>query len=153
MGNKKIEKTFVDGEYLRKEIRKAGYSIKRLSENTSRSDRQIREYLKNNSIPIKVLDEIFAIIHPRNKTIWVRLGVTVPVSEEELYEMMDAVYNPETGLCWDYDCTDDQSIDFLKRAVADGESYIPYNCFYEHLKWFRERKAHLDAANSEKSVQ
>lgn len=96
-----------------------------------------------------------------NKTLWMRLGVTVPVTEDELFQIMEqshsdhvwnsgkwAVYN---GMV-DYDLREEEAKKFLKRAEIDGESYIPDCSFDEHLEWWlKEReKRGLDDQEDEK---
>lgn len=88
-----------------------------------------------------------------SKKIWIRLGVTVPVTEDELFDIMEEAhrsYSERMGphpsradRLDDYDLTEEESAKFLKRAVADGESYIPDVCFDAHIDWWlkeRERR-------------
>lgn len=64
-------------------------------------------------------------------TVWMRLGVTVPVTDEELaYLLRESIDNSYTKHSFDdVDLEEDVAEMFLRRAVADGESYIPGCCF------------------------
>jgi len=85
-----------------------------------------------------------------DKKIWMRLGVTVSLTEDELFEIMEEVhrsYNDRMDLhpsradgMDDYDLTEKEAAEFLKRAVADGESYIPEVCFDEHIEWWKKER-------------
>lgn len=93
------------------------------------------------------------------KRIWMRLGVTVPLTEDELFEIMEenhlecvealGKYAREDKM-YDYDLSEEQAAKFLKRAVADGESYIPEVCFDEHIKWWKKERERRLKSNEEK---
>lgn len=90
------------------------------------------------------------------KKIWMRLGVTVPVTDDELFAIMAVAHlscferTGQTDRMDDYEMSEDEAEEFLKRAVADGESYIPEVCFDEHIEWWKkERERRL--ANAEKT--
>lgn len=94
------------------------------------------------------------------KKIWMRLGVTVPVTDDELFAIMEEAHRsvsdrfagcpPRADSMDDYDMSEEEAEEFLKRAVADGESYIPEVCFYEHVEWWKkERERRL--ANAEET--
>ena len=80
------------------------------------------------------------------KKIWIRLGVTVPVTEDELFNIMEEAHQSVSSpFTWftprSYDLTEEESAKFLKRAVAGGDNYIPNACFDEHIDWWlRERE-------------
>lgn len=87
------------------------------------------------------------------KTIWMRLGVTVPVTDDELFAIMEEAHSSYVERMGrpdgmeDYDMSEAEAEEFLKRAVADGESYIPEVCFKEHIEWWKkERERRLENA-------
>lgn len=91
-----------------------------------------------------------------DKKIWMRLGVTVPVTDDELFAIMEEAHSSyvermgQTDGMDDYEMSEDEAEEFLKRAVADGDSYIPGVCFKEHIEWWKkERERRL--ANAEKT--
>ena len=82
--------------------------------------------------------------------------MTVPVTDDELFAIMEEAHRSrferigQTGRMDDYDMSEAEAEEFLKRAVADGDSYIPGVCFDEHIEWWKkERERRLE--NAEKS--
>ena len=86
------------------------------------------------------------------KEIWMRMGVRVSVSEEELFQLMERAHEEylycrcRNGLDCREDGMDDcnltrsESEEFFNRAKPDGDCYIPESCFDEHLRWYLKQK-------------
>ena len=165
----------IDSDQIRKEIKAAGYSIRSLAPEIGVDRRTIMNALKAGEMQLYLLKLIDDKIHIREKTVWMRLGVSVPVTEDELFDMMEQTYMkaqelfeneekvikglkcaqalPEDALAKlkemvridyiDYILTESEAAYFLKRAVVDGDSYIPGCCFRDHIDWWlkeRERR-------------
>ena len=137
----------IDSDLIRKEIKAAGYSIRSLAPEIGVDRRTIMNALKAGEMQLYLLKLIDDKIHIREKTIRMRLGVSVPVTEDELFDMMEQVHMQTNQLnidyMTDYDLTESEAAYFLKRAVADGDSYIPGYCFRDHIDWWlkeRERR-------------
>lgn len=84
------------------------------------------------------------------KEIWMRMGVRVLVSEEELFRLMKRAHKEyqdsygvygvlEDGMD-DCDLTIAEEQEFFKRAKPDGDCYIPETSFDEHLEWYLKQK-------------
>ena len=152
MANRYIEKAPLDGTQLLEEIHNAGYTLRKLAMAVGVSDRTIREYIKKNEIPVYLIQKINKILlfpgHPRKeepKKLWMRIGVSVLVTEEELYSWMKRSREDHQATYWsdgfaDINITDEEAAEFMKRAVFDGDSYIPGDSFMFYLKWFREQE-------------
>lgn len=140
----------IDSDQIRKEIKAAGYSIRSLAPEIGVDRRTIMNALKAGEMQLYLLKTIDDKIHPRKRTIWMRLGVSVPVTDDELFDMMEQAHMQalechgsrcRIDRMEDYDLEESEAAYFLKRAVADGESYIPECCFDEHIDWWlRERE-------------
>jgi len=155
MANREIKKVPINGDALRDEIKKAGYSIRGIAKFVCRSDRQIRYYLERNEMPEYLLDDIRDALHPRTKKLWIRLGGYVWVSDDELYNIMQRCHEDHLAIHgkWarpdgmeDYDADESEAKDFLKYFTADGETYIPDVCFDEHLDWWMKKKEEMENA-------
>lgn len=136
----------IDSDQIRKEIKATGYSIRSLASEIGVDRRTIMNALKAGEMQEYLFALIMNKIQPKQKSIWMRLGVTVPVSEDELFEIMEYCYMHDDMYYHafsDYSMDEGEAAKLLKRAIADGESYIPECCFDEHLDWWlkeRERR-------------
>ena len=145
MGMKRgIVKTVeIDPDYMKEDIKAAGYSLRSLSRSIHVDRRTIMNWLKRKEMPVYLVELIENEIHPKKKTVWMRLGVTVPVSEDELFRIMEFAHDRSDRFYnsfHDYDLNETESAEFLKRAIADGESYIPEVCFDQHVDWWLKER-------------
>ena len=163
--NKTIHYVDIDAEGFKADLTAAGYSIRSLAKKLGNvSETSIRRWLKAGKIPFDRWQQMGPILYgdsfkynkslpPRYKTVWMRLGVRVMVTEDELYDMMTRNHDDlaqsyfqnrrtriRDDLMDDYDMSEGEAAKFLSRAVADGESYIPDCCFDEHLEWWQTEK-------------
>lgn len=134
MANAEVFKVEINPEYIvqRMHDEKIGYRTlaKRIGIS---SDRSLRYYLQEGAMPPYILNlvcrelKLEAARALKGKSIWMRIGVTVPVTDEELKEIINGGTNEETDRLYycDYDFQDDRSVEFLRRAIADGDSYVP----------------------------
>lgn len=100
---------------------------------------------------------------PETKKIWMRIGVTVPVTDDELFDIMEKNHQEymssfPPGRCGradgmdDYDMNDQEAQKFLERATADGESYIPDCCFDPYLEWWEKERERRKTHEKTESV-
>ena len=137
MANKELYSINVNSEAIKNAIQETGTSIRRLSKEVGVGDRTIRSYLERGRMPPFLLSKICKAIEVTpssvicGKTLWMRIGVTVPVTDDELddllRESMDASYSKTSFE--DVDLEEGSALKYLQRAVLDGESYIPGCCF------------------------
>lgn len=69
-------------------MKTAGYSIRKLGQETSYSERSIRSYLKRGWMPEKLVCEIDNILRPKTHQIKVQFTATITVCDEQLNELM-----------------------------------------------------------------
>ena len=148
-----IETIGIDADEIRNDIRKAGYSIRSLAPEIGVNRKTIMRWLKLGEMPL----DLFRKIEKKTKhsgylTVWMRLGVMVPVTEDELFDMMEQAHMyslqvkgpfAKADSMEDYDLAESEAEMFLKRAMAEGESYIPECCFDGYKEWYlkeRERR-------------
>lgn len=133
MANKQLITIPLNSDALMVAMRTKKVSIRKLAKKLEYiSERTLRTYIEEERCPPYILGKIAYIlsIAPssliKGRTIWMRLGVTVPVTDEELYRLIEPFgsQNP----IGDRDLTEEESLEFLKRAVADDDSYIPGYC-------------------------
>ena len=144
----------IDSEKLVSEMQEAGYSIRKIAKEIEVDRKTIMKYLKLGQMPSYIFKKVIEAVkaNPKRKTfrfIWMRLGVTVPVTEDELLYIMDRAHQDQVenmGI-WakadgmdEYDLSENEAKAFLKRAVIDGESYIPDTSFDEHKDWWMKKK-------------
>lgn len=159
MGYRNRELINIDSEKLVSEMNEAGYSIRKMSKEIEVDRKTIMKYLKLGQMPAYIFGKIMETVKNSSskvrvyRFVWMRLGVQVPVTEDELLYIMnrahrDHVENLEE---WaradgmnDYDLSENEAEVFLKRAMIDGESYIPEVCFDEHLEWWKEKNKERD---------
>lgn len=95
----------------------------------------LRGYFKTKQMPPflvwrmgRILEAIPSSLVSGN-TVWMRIGVSVPITNEELFRLLEESKIPsQSGRGYwfdDVDLDEDTAAEFLRRAVADGESYIP----------------------------
>ena len=143
MGNRPVEKVYLSKDTV-DEIRKT-FSLRKLAKAVGVGDRTIRYWLEKYQMPTYLWNRIEEVMHPKTRKIWMRLGVSVPVTEEELYELMKESEKGNLDAYGRYgfedvDLFEDQARAFLRRAEADGESYIPGVCFDVHEYWYKQQK-------------
>ena len=130
MANRRIPSVWIDYEEIHKAMEQKGISIRGLAKRIGVSDRRLREYFERASCPPYILGKICQEVPIsvknalKENSIWMRIGVRVPVTEEELTVLM--LERNELGT--DVDIHEHQANEFLKRAVVDDDSYIPYSC-------------------------
>ena len=147
MPNKKLPRVPVDHGAMLWAIHKAGYSLRKIAPKVGMSYEMMQRYIKSGEMPIDLYGKIMDVLYPKTKTVWMRLGVRVPVSDYELYSFMERAHKEyldsgrqrEDGL-EDCNLTEEECAKYLKRAVADGDSYIPEACFDQHLDWWMMEK-------------
>ena len=137
----------IDSEGMRKDMAAAGYSIRSLSSKIKVSRKTISKWLKRGEMPLYLVRLISNTIHPKTKTIWVRVGMTIPVTDDELFDFIEQSYEAtdRTGFA-DCDISETEMSHLLERGYVDGESYIPGVCFNDNDNWFmeeRERRKNL----------
>jgi lambda repressor-like predicted transcriptional regulator len=136
MANKELVKIPINSNQILERMKELNVSLKALSKRIGISDRQLRTYINEQSCPSYLVNKICNAlpIAPccaiSGKTIWMRLGVTVPVTDEEYKELIEGV--DETYVD-DIEISDDLASIFLSRAIADGDSYIPEYCVSSYL--------------------
>lgn len=121
---------------IRKEMAYKKISMRKLSELCGMSDRRMRELFDKGEMAPATVAQICNALGMTAKsvilgnTIWMRIGVTVPVTDEELADMLEeSRKNSASGTSFeDISMDEKRSAEFLKRAVADGETYIPGDC-------------------------
>lgn len=145
MANKQLLMIKINSDYIRKKMAYKKISMRKLSKLCGMSGRRMRElFNKGEMSPATVAQICNALGMTANSailgnTVWMRIGVTVPVTDEELADMLEeSRSNSASGsgtLFEDIDMNEKRSVEFLKRAVADGETYIPGCCLdkYEHF--------------------
>ena len=139
----------IDSEALKKSIKEAGYSLRSLAPEIGVDRRTIMLWLKKGEMPEYLLKVIDDKVRPKDKTIWMRLGVMVKVTDDELFDMMEQahMYRVEVDgfptqheSMADYDLSEGEAECFLRRAIAEGESYIPECCFDGYINWYLEER-------------
>ena len=149
MANKELTMIEIRPEVILEGMKEKAVSFRELAKKIDCiSDRQLRTRIKQGKMPPYLVSKICHALFlcPSDviagKTIWIRLGVTVPVDDDTLKMLMGwARENSASGTSFeDVDFSDYIGEEMLRRAVADGESYIPGCCFDEHEKWWEDQK-------------
>lgn len=132
MPNRVIPKIDIRKDVIVKAMREKKMGYRPLGEKVGMSERNVRAYVNSGRMPAflagrlcRELDILPSRILAR-KSIWMRIGVTVPMDDEELrsfLEYADGEQNIGERLAGE----------FLERAIADGDSYVPENCLMEAL--------------------
>lgn len=146
MANKQLLMIKINSDYIRKKMVYRKISMRKLSRLCGMSDRRMRELLDKGEMSpatvAKICDalEIMATDAILGNTVWMRIGVTVPVTDEELADLLEeSRKNSASGTSFeDIDMNEKRSVEFLKRAVADGETYIPGCCFDKYERFYEE---------------
>ena len=133
----------INSDDIRKKMTYKKISMRKLSELCGMSDRRMRELFDKGEMSPATVAQICNALGMtansaiRGNTVWMRIGVTVPVTDEELADMLEESRSNSTfGTSFeDINMDEKRSAEFLKRAVADGETYIPGCCLdkYEHF--------------------
>lgn len=134
MANREIPKIAINSERILEEMKSRGVSFITLHKILGISDWAIGKYVKDGKAPPHVVKQLsdalgiapHAII--AGKTIWMRLGVTVPVTDQEMDEIIHEGYYNDVYI------DEVDAMNYLRRAVADGESYIPQECIFSDEK-------------------
>lgn len=154
MVNKQLLMIKINSDYIRKKMAYKKISMRKLSKLCGMSDRRMRELFDKGEMSPTTVAQIcnalgmIASDAILGNTVWMRIGVTVPVTDEELADILEeSRKNSAFGTSFeDIDMNEKRSAEFLKRAVADGETYIPgccldkYEHFYEEMHNARVRK-------------
>ena len=143
MANKQLSMIKINSDWIQKKMAHEKISMRKLSKLCGMSDRRMRELFdKGEMAPATVAQicnalEMMASDAILGNTVWMRIGVTVPVTDEALADLLEeSRKNSASGTSFEeIDMDEKRSVEFLKRAVADGETYIPGCCFdkYEHF--------------------
>lgn len=143
MANAEILKVAINPEYIIKRMREEKIGYRPLSKKIGiSSDRQIRYYMEKGKMPPYILNKICQELKLdvskalKGKTIWMRIGVTVPVTDDEFQEFISG--STLSDCVFDYEFDDSVSVEYLRRAIADGESYIPRDVIIDCQKLKRE---------------
>lgn len=129
MANKFIPKIDIYSGVVLNAMKREGVSFRKLGQllgYKDGGDRMLREYVYTGKCPAYVLSQICDALHicPSDvmvgKTVWMRIGVTVQLDKQD-YDWI--VSKGRAG--YDIDIPDCLAREYLKRAVPDGDSYIP----------------------------
>ena len=142
MANRVIEKEKIDGKWIEREIRKAGYSIRSFTRAIGCGDRTLRNYLEKNEMPDYLMHKVFSQLSKSSPTLWVRVGFTVCLPRDMIKYYIQrskddnqAIYGAPGYM--NVDLTDEEVQQLLKYATADGDSYIPATCLEQtDMEWF-----------------
>lgn len=146
MANKEILTIDVNSKNIRAAIKKNGSSIRSLAKAIGFDDSTLRYWLHDGRMAPNLVWKICGELHlcPKDviqgNTLWMRIGVTVPVTDEELdWLLQESREGSYSGTSFeDVDLDGSVAGDFLQRAVADGETYIPGCCFDEYEELFNK---------------
>lgn len=146
MANKKLLMIKINSDGIRKKMAYEKISMRKLSKLCGMSDRRMRELFDKGEMPPATVAQICDVLGMMasdailGNTVWMRIGVTVPVTDEELADMLEeSRKNSASGTSFeDIDMDEKRSAEFLKRAVADGETYIPGCCLYKYKHFYEE---------------
>lgn len=140
MSRKPLATVPIDKEELRKRIYDAGYSLRGLVKELSFSRETFQSYWRKEAFPEQMLYEILDKTMPPFREVWVRIGVTVKIPEDELMDIMDDVAYDGGKWFDDYDISEKTAMKWMKSGRIDGESYIPGSCFDDHIDWYKDKK-------------
>lgn len=138
MANREIEKIKLSEDTVR--AIRTNYSIRELARQTGVGDRIIRYYLDWKQMPAYLWKKIYPLVrnHIKTKTVWARVGFTIPVTDDELFELcMRSFSGPYVG---DVILSEDELKERLAYSFVDGDSYIPECCLELYKEWFEEEK-------------
>lgn len=132
MANRVIPKVDIRKDVIIKAMREKKMGYRPLGEKVGMSERNVRAYVNSGKMPAYLAGRIcreLDILPSRileRKSIWMRIGVTVPMDDDELKSFLEyAAHEQNIG--------DRLAGEFLERAIADGDSYVPENCLMEAL--------------------
>ena len=152
MANKPIEKIPLSKDKI-EAIRK-NFSLRALAKQIDIGDRTLRYWLEKQEMPIYLWRKIFPLVkkYLSVKYIWVRIGVTVPVTDDELYELLEQ--HMIDGQLTDVNLSEEEARECFVSGFVDGDAYIPscilddYNDWYQEEKERREKDARRSADRS-----
>lgn len=142
MANRVIEKIPLSKQTV-KNIREH-YSIRGLARETGFGEKTIRNYLNRHEMPAYMWRRIFPIVikHVKTKLIWARIGVSIPVTDDEFYKLCERGLRDHGILNRDVNLSCDSKIEErIEYGFIDGDSYIPGCCLEKYRKWFEKEKA------------
>ena len=87
MANKTFTLAPISKEVILHNIEKAGYSIRRLGNETDYSERTIRQYLDRGEMPEKLLHQIDDVLRPKKHLITMNASVSFYISDDELDDL------------------------------------------------------------------
>lgn len=134
----------VNGDLIREEIKNAGASVAKLAKELGVSEAQFRVYLSRNAMPAHIYHGYRMLMFEHRKMVWMRIGVKVPIPEEELFDILsyserEHIKEYKIRGFSNYNLSREESYRFLQDAVADGDSYIPSDCLDEYRDWFQDQ--------------
>lgn len=140
MANRVIEKVQLSEQTV-KDIREH-YSIRGLARETGFGEKTIRDYLSRHEMPAYMWRRIFPLVmkHVEAKMIWVRIGFSIPVTDDELYELCERGLSNGFGYFDVYLSSESGIENRIKYGFIDGDSYIPGCCFEAYREWFEKEK-------------
>lgn len=141
MANRVIEKIPLSEQTV-KDIREH-YSIRGLARETGFGEKTIRDYLKRHEMPAYMWRRIFPLVmkHVEAKMIWVRIGFSIPVTDDELYELCKRGLDHRLWNC-NVNLSSESGIEKrIEYGFVDGDSYIPGCCLEKYREWFEKEKA------------
>lgn len=124
-------------------MKRAGYSIRKLAEKTNHSDRTIRTYLNKEEMPENLLREIDNVLRPKKNRINMLFKVAIGIADDEMKQLLNEkeytdnliieICDSDAKYLWD--TAGDDNIEFTKASV-DIEELAPY----EELSKRKENK-------------
>lgn len=148
MANKQLLTIKINSDDIRKKMAYKKISMRKLSKLCGMSDRRMRELFNKGEMSPATVAQICDALGMTadsailGNTVWMRIGVTVPVTDEELADLLEESRNNSTsgsGTSFeDINMYEKRSVEFLKRAVADGETYIPGCCLDRYKRFYED---------------
>ena len=84
-----VKTVHINPEIVKNNIKAAGYSLRSLAPVIGVDRRTVMSWLKRGEMPEYLLKLIDDEVRPKQKEIWIRIGMTVPVTDDELFEIME----------------------------------------------------------------
>lgn len=134
------------------------YTYRKIGELTGKQSETIRYYFKQKEMPEYVYLQLKDLLpDAETKRIWVRMGVSIQITELELFRLMEQSeqtfkdYFCRPGFD-DVDLSEREAAELMPRAVIDGESYIPGCCLDEYKDWYQAYKEKMYANHNSADV-
>lgn len=137
MANKTLNLVPISSEVILENIRQAGYSIRRLAEETRYSERTIRSYLKRGEMPDWLVKEIDNIVRPKTHHVQMTLDIRIWLSDADLKRLMDLGYIGN-GQFQDVILDSIDADDFYALGsdmIVEG-GYVDKQEFRNYRKWY-----------------